>query len=169
VTTFRACSSPAPTRVKSQPAPAILSQESVHTTLSITHHTRNDHPPVLEPHMVLNGARVRRSAHEETYRGLYTRASRQGGAQRPRLKAYRGRQGVQPGVGTRAADQRATRLERAPRRLDAWQPLYALPWGAQLAGARTPRLGRVPRGGARAALWRPARGMGARRHQTHLV
>jgi hypothetical protein len=39
-TTFRACSSPAPTRVKSQPAPAILSQGSVHTTLSITHHTR---------------------------------------------------------------------------------------------------------------------------------
>jgi hypothetical protein len=39
-TTFRACSSPAPTRVKTQPTPAILSQESVHTTLSITHHTR---------------------------------------------------------------------------------------------------------------------------------
>jgi hypothetical protein len=39
-TTFRACSSPAPTPVKPQPAPAILSQESVHTTLSITHHTR---------------------------------------------------------------------------------------------------------------------------------
>jgi hypothetical protein len=39
-TTFRACSSPAPTRVKTQPAPAILSQESVDTTLSITHHTR---------------------------------------------------------------------------------------------------------------------------------
>jgi hypothetical protein len=39
-TTFRACSSPAPTRSKPQPAPAILSQESVHTTLSITHHTR---------------------------------------------------------------------------------------------------------------------------------
>jgi hypothetical protein len=39
-TTFRACCSPAPTRVKPQPAPAILSQESVHTTLSITHHTR---------------------------------------------------------------------------------------------------------------------------------
>jgi hypothetical protein len=38
--TFRACSSPAPTRVKPQPAPAILSQESVHTTLSISHHTR---------------------------------------------------------------------------------------------------------------------------------
>jgi hypothetical protein len=38
--TFRACSSSAPTRVKPQPAPAILSQESVHTTLSITHHTR---------------------------------------------------------------------------------------------------------------------------------
>jgi hypothetical protein len=36
---FRACSSPAPTWVKPQPAPAILSQGSVHTTLSITHHT----------------------------------------------------------------------------------------------------------------------------------
>jgi hypothetical protein len=39
-TTFHACSSPASTPVKPQPAPAILSQESVHTTLSITHHTR---------------------------------------------------------------------------------------------------------------------------------
>jgi hypothetical protein len=39
-TTFRACSSPAPNLVKPQLAPAILSQESVHTTLSITHHTR---------------------------------------------------------------------------------------------------------------------------------
>jgi hypothetical protein len=39
-TTFRPCSSPAPTPVKPQPAPAILSQESVHTALSITHHTR---------------------------------------------------------------------------------------------------------------------------------
>jgi hypothetical protein len=39
-TTFRACSSPAPTPVKPQPSPAIFSQESVHTTLSITHHTR---------------------------------------------------------------------------------------------------------------------------------
>jgi hypothetical protein len=39
-TTFRACSSPAPTPVRPQPAPAILSQESVHITLSITHHTR---------------------------------------------------------------------------------------------------------------------------------
>jgi hypothetical protein len=38
--TFRACSSPAPIPVKPQPAPAQLSQESVHTTLSITHHTR---------------------------------------------------------------------------------------------------------------------------------
>jgi hypothetical protein len=38
--TFHACSSPAPTPFKPQPAPAILSQESVHTTLSITHHTR---------------------------------------------------------------------------------------------------------------------------------
>jgi hypothetical protein len=39
-TTFRACSSPAPTPVKPQPAPALLSQESVHTTLSITNHPR---------------------------------------------------------------------------------------------------------------------------------
>jgi hypothetical protein len=39
-TTFRACSSPTPTLVKLQPAPAILSQELVHTMLSITHHTR---------------------------------------------------------------------------------------------------------------------------------
>jgi hypothetical protein len=39
-TTFHACSSPAPTPIKLQPTPAILSQESVHTTLSITHHTR---------------------------------------------------------------------------------------------------------------------------------
>jgi hypothetical protein len=39
--TFHACSSPAPpTPIKPQPAPAILSQESIHTTLSITHHTR---------------------------------------------------------------------------------------------------------------------------------
>jgi hypothetical protein len=40
VTTLRACSSPAPTPVKPQPAPTILSQESVHAMLSITHHTR---------------------------------------------------------------------------------------------------------------------------------
>jgi hypothetical protein len=38
--TFRSCSSPVPTPVKLQPAPTILSYESVHTTLSITHHTR---------------------------------------------------------------------------------------------------------------------------------
>jgi hypothetical protein len=37
---LRACSSPTPTPVKPQPGPTILSQESVHTTLSITHHTR---------------------------------------------------------------------------------------------------------------------------------
>jgi hypothetical protein len=56
-TTFRACSSAAPTRVKPQPAPAILSQESVHTMLSITHHTRkrpstgpgNTHGPQSPP------------------------------------------------------------------------------------------------------------------------
>jgi hypothetical protein len=39
-TTFHACSSLAPTPVKPQHAPAILSQESVHSTLSVTHHTR---------------------------------------------------------------------------------------------------------------------------------
>jgi hypothetical protein len=36
---FHTCSSPAPTPIKLQPTPVILSQESVHTTLSITHHT----------------------------------------------------------------------------------------------------------------------------------
>jgi hypothetical protein len=35
--TFHACSSLVPILVKPQPAPAILSQESVHTTLSITY------------------------------------------------------------------------------------------------------------------------------------
>jgi hypothetical protein len=40
ITTFRTCSSPTPTLVKPQPAPAILSKELVHTTLSITHHTK---------------------------------------------------------------------------------------------------------------------------------
>jgi hypothetical protein len=39
-TTFRACSSPATTLVKPQSAPTILSKQLVHTTLSITHHTR---------------------------------------------------------------------------------------------------------------------------------
>jgi hypothetical protein len=38
--TFRARSSPAPTQIKLQPAPTILGQESVHTTLSITHHSQ---------------------------------------------------------------------------------------------------------------------------------
>jgi hypothetical protein len=58
-TTFHAGSSPAPTPVKSQPAPAILRHESVHTMLSITHHTRKGpstgpvtthgpHPSVVE-------------------------------------------------------------------------------------------------------------------------
>jgi hypothetical protein len=39
-TTFHACSSSTPTPDKLQPAPAILSQESVHTMLSITDHSR---------------------------------------------------------------------------------------------------------------------------------
>jgi hypothetical protein len=39
-TTFRTCSSLAPTLIKPQPTPAILSQQSFHTTLSITHHNR---------------------------------------------------------------------------------------------------------------------------------
>jgi hypothetical protein len=38
--TFGAHSSPAPTKIKPQPASAILGQESVHTTLSITHHSQ---------------------------------------------------------------------------------------------------------------------------------
>jgi hypothetical protein len=38
--TFRARSSPAPTEIKPQHAPAILGQESVYTMLSITHHTK---------------------------------------------------------------------------------------------------------------------------------
>jgi hypothetical protein len=45
--TFRARSSPAPTQIKPQPAPAILGQESVHTTLSITHHTKERPSPVV--------------------------------------------------------------------------------------------------------------------------
>jgi hypothetical protein len=56
VTTFCACFSPAPTRVKTKPAPAIHSQESVHTTLSITHHTRkrpsNDPRTTHGPHIL---------------------------------------------------------------------------------------------------------------------
>jgi hypothetical protein len=39
-TTFLACSWPAPTLVRPQPARAIPNQELVYTTLSITHHTR---------------------------------------------------------------------------------------------------------------------------------
>jgi hypothetical protein len=38
--TFLADSSPAPTQIKPQPTPAILGQESVHTMLSNTHHTK---------------------------------------------------------------------------------------------------------------------------------
>jgi hypothetical protein len=64
-TTFRACSSPAPTLVKPQPAPAILSQESVHTMLSITHHTRkrpSTGPRTTHgPHLGRSGASGRRT------------------------------------------------------------------------------------------------------------
>jgi hypothetical protein len=56
--TFHACYSLGPTRVKPQPAPAIHSQESVHTTLSNTHHTRkrpSTGPRTTnEPHKVKN-------------------------------------------------------------------------------------------------------------------
>jgi hypothetical protein len=38
--TFRAHSSLAPTQIKPQLAPAILDQELVHTTLKVTHHTK---------------------------------------------------------------------------------------------------------------------------------
>jgi hypothetical protein len=38
--TFRAYSSPAPTQIKLQHIPVTLGQESVHTTLSIAHHTK---------------------------------------------------------------------------------------------------------------------------------
>jgi hypothetical protein len=38
--TFCAHSSPSPTQIKPQPAPTILGQELVHTTLSITHHSQ---------------------------------------------------------------------------------------------------------------------------------
>jgi hypothetical protein len=57
-TTFRACSSPAPTPDKLQPAPAILCQESVHTMLSITHHTRK---------RPSTGPRTAHGPHYETY------------------------------------------------------------------------------------------------------
>jgi hypothetical protein len=40
ISTFRACSSHAPAPIKPQPTPAVLSQELVHTKLSIIHHTR---------------------------------------------------------------------------------------------------------------------------------
>ena len=40
--TFRACSSPATTQTKPHRPPAVLGQELVHTTLSITHHTRSN-------------------------------------------------------------------------------------------------------------------------------
>jgi hypothetical protein len=53
-TTFRACSSPAPTRAKPQPAPAILTKNQSTQCCQSLVTQGSDHPPVLEPHMVLS-------------------------------------------------------------------------------------------------------------------
>jgi hypothetical protein len=70
-TTFRACSSPAPTPVKPQPAPTILSQESIHTTLSITHHTRKR--PSTDPRTTHGPHSAARAAAGEPTGGLLGR------------------------------------------------------------------------------------------------
>jgi hypothetical protein len=57
--TFCVHSSPAPTQIKPQPAPAIPGQESVHTTLSITHQTKerpSTGPRTLRSSNSTNGA-----------------------------------------------------------------------------------------------------------------
>jgi hypothetical protein len=59
--TIRTCSSPTPTPVMHQFAPAILSQEPVHTTLSITHHTRKWQSTGPRTTQVLSRLCVRRS------------------------------------------------------------------------------------------------------------
>jgi hypothetical protein len=53
-TTFRACPSPAPTQVKPQPALVILSQNQSAQRCQSLITPGSDHPPVLEPHMVLD-------------------------------------------------------------------------------------------------------------------
>jgi hypothetical protein len=53
--TFRARSSPVPSQIKQQPEPAILDQESVHTTLSITHHSKER--PSTGPRMFWSSGR----------------------------------------------------------------------------------------------------------------
>jgi hypothetical protein len=51
---FRACSSPAPTPVKPQPAPANLAKNQSTQRCQSLITQGSEHPPVLEPHMVLN-------------------------------------------------------------------------------------------------------------------
>jgi hypothetical protein len=53
-TTFRACSSPAPTPVKPQPASAILTENQSTQRCQSLITKGSNHPPVLEPLMVLN-------------------------------------------------------------------------------------------------------------------
>jgi hypothetical protein len=57
---FRARSSFAPMQIKPQPAPAILSQESIHTTLSITHNSQER--PSTGPRMLRFSRILRRSS-----------------------------------------------------------------------------------------------------------
>jgi hypothetical protein len=52
-TTFRTCSSPAPTQVKPQPTPAIPAKNQSTQRCQSLITQGSDHPPVLEPHMVL--------------------------------------------------------------------------------------------------------------------
>jgi hypothetical protein len=66
--TFRARSSPAPTQIKPQPAPAILGQESVHTTLSITHHSQER--PSTVPRTLWSSALIRSNQVKKSSHGL---------------------------------------------------------------------------------------------------
>jgi hypothetical protein len=53
---FARHSSPAQTQIKPQPAPALLDQESVHTMLSITHHSQER--PSTGPRTLLSSTRT---------------------------------------------------------------------------------------------------------------